>query len=131
MSRHVNNTMSAELLQRRNTDSGVVAAHKSCCLCFCVLDSDYDFVSQLHDFHYHYTFLLHNWTPGHLHTSRYDVKLDVSSWTSRLMSLHKHDNSLLSWRASRANSMGSAEACVVTYSSKSKTPHSLISYLLR
>ena len=41
--------------------------------------------------------------PGKIkNTRRYDIKQYVSSWTSRKMSLHKHEKSLVSWRASRA-----------------------------
>ena len=33
--------------------------------------------------------LLHEWTPGQIYPSRYGIKVYVSSWTSREMSLHK------------------------------------------
>ena len=67
--------------------------------------------------------LLHKWVPETNYTSRYDIKLYVSSWTSREMSLHKHDKSLLSWRAPRANLREIFEACVMTFPSMSKTKH--------
>ena len=62
---------------------------------------------------------LHNWTPGQICPSRYDIKLYVSSRTSRKCS-YKLDKYMDRWRALRANVRGFCEAYTSTFP---KTKH--------